>query len=123
MFRTFLILGSINAFLSVALGAFGAHGLKSRLSEEMMQIYQTAVQYHMFHSVGLLLVGIVAQWMTNSSLLNWAGWSMAVGILLFSGSLYLMSVTGIRWLGAVTPFGGVAFLAGWLLLVLAVFKQ
>ena len=123
MFRTFLILGSINAFLSVALGAFGAHGLKSRLSEEMMQIYQTAVQYHMFHSVGLLLVGIVAQWMTNSSLLNWAGWSMAVGILLFSGSLYLMSVTGMRWLGAVTPFGGVAFLAGWLLLVLAVFKQ
>ncbi len=123
MFRTFLILGSINAFLSVALGAFGAHGLKSRLSEEMMQIYQTAVQYHMFHSVGLLLVGIVAQWMTNSSLLNWAGWSMAVGILLFSGSLYLMSVTGMRWLGAITPLGGVAFLMGWLLLALAVFKQ
>ena len=123
MNKTFLLLGSLNAFLSVALGAFGAHGLKSRLSEEMLQTYQTGVNYHMFHAFGLLIVGVVAQWLANSTLLNWAGWSMTLGILLFSGSLYLMSITGVRWLGAITPFGGIGFLAGWLLLAVAIFKK
>ena len=123
MNKTFLLLGSLNAFLSVALGAFGAHGLKSRLSEEMLQTYQTGVNYHMFHAFGLLIVGVVAQLLSNSTLLNWAGWSMSLGILLFSGSLYLMSVTGVRWLGAITPFGGIGFLVGWLLLAVAIFKK
>lgn len=122
MAKTFIILGSINMFLAVALGAFGAHGLKSRLSADLMAVYQTAVQYHSMHALGLLLIGIIAHWLGQSALINWAGWLLLTGIVLFSGSLYTMSFTGIRMLGAITPFGGVAFLAGWLLLALAAWK-
>ncbi len=122
MAKTFIILGSINMFLAVALGAFGAHGLKSRLSADLMAVYQTAVQYHSMHALGLLLIGIIAHWLGQSALINWAGWLLLTGIVLFSGSLYAMSFTGIRMLGAITPFGGVAFLAGWLLLALAAWK-
>ncbi|MCB9067532.1 MAG: DUF423 domain-containing protein [Calditrichae bacterium] len=122
MAKTFIILGSINMFLTVALGAFGAHGLKGRLSADLMAVYQTAVQYHGMHALGLLLIGIIAHWLGQSALINWAGWLLLTGIVLFSGSLYTMSFTGIRMLGAITPFGGVAFLAGWLLLALAAWK-
>ena len=122
MAKTFIILGSINMFLTVALGAFGAHGLKSRLPADLMAVYQTAVQYHSMHALGLLLIGIIAHWLGQSALINWAGWLLLTGIVLFSGSLYTMSFTGIRMLGAITPFGGVAFLAGWLLLALAAWK-
>ena len=122
MAKTFIILGSINMFLTVALGAFGAHGLKSRLPADLMAVYQTAVQYHGMHALGLLLIGIIAHWLGQSALINWAGWLLLTGIVLFSGSLYTMSFTGIRMLGAITPFGGVAFLAGWLLLALAAWK-
>ena len=122
MAKTFIVLGSINMFLTVALGAFGAHGLKSRLPADLMAIYQTAVQYHSMHALGLLLIGIIAHWLGQSALINWAGWLLLTGIVLFSGSLYAMSFTGIRMLGAITPFGGVAFLAGWLLLALAAWK-
>lgn len=122
MAKTFIILGSINMFLTVALGAFGAHGLKGRLSADLMAVYQTAVQYHSMHALGLLLIGIIAHWLGQSALINWAGWLLLTGIVLFSGSLYTMSFTGIRMLGAITPFGGVAFLAGWLLLALAAWK-
>lgn len=122
MAKTFIILGSINMFLVVALGAFGAHGLKSRLSADLMAVYQTAVQYHSMHALGLLLIGIIAHWLGQSALINWAGWLLLTGIVLFSGSLYAMSFTGIRMLGAITPFGGVAFLAGWLLLAVAAWK-
>lgn len=87
----------------------------------MLAIYQTAVQYHMFHATGLLVVGIISRWQT-SPLMDWSGWTFLAGILLFSGSLYLMSVTGVRWLGAITPLGGLAFLAGWLLMAIAVFR-
>lgn len=110
-------------FLAVALGAFGAHGLKNKLTTDMLAIYNTAVHYHMIHALGLIAAGIVAQWLAGSSMLNWAGWSFFVGILFFSGSLYILSVTGIKWLGAITPIGGVAFLIGWLMLALAVWKQ
>ena len=122
MLKTFIALGAINAFLTVALGAFGAHGLKTRLSEDMMAVYQTGVQYHMFHSLGLIAVGITAGQLAPTPLLTWSGWAMAAGILLFSGSLYVLSISGIKILGAITPFGGVAFLIGWTLLAYAALK-
>ena len=117
--KYFLILGAVNAFLAVGLGAFGAHGLKARLSVDMLAVYQTAVQYHFYHALGLLLVGmLVSQW-PEAGLIKTAGWVMFAGIVIFSGSLYLLSITGIRWLGAITPIGGLAFLVAWLLLVVA----
>ncbi|QZT35317.1 DUF423 domain-containing protein [Caldalkalibacillus thermarum TA2.A1] len=109
------------ACLGVALGAFGAHGLKGKLSPEMLEIYQTGVQYHLVHALGLILVGVLVHVMP-SNLLNWAGWILALGILLFSGSLYVLSMTGITKLGAITPIGGVAFLTGWILVVLAALR-
>lgn len=123
MLRTFLILGSINMFLSVALGAFGAHGLKSRISEEMLSIYQTGVHYHMIHALGLIMVAILSSKLPPSSWVNGAGWLLMIGIVLFSGSLYVLSITGIRVLGAITPLGGVAFLIGWLFLAIAAYKS
>ena len=117
--KYFLILGAVNAFLAVGLGAFGAHGLKARLSLDMLGVYQTGVQYHFYHALGLLLVGmLVSQWPTEG-LIKIAGWVMFAGIVIFSGSLYLLSITGIRGLGALTPIGGLAFLVAWLLLVVA----
>ncbi|ADC49509.1 MULTISPECIES: DUF423 domain-containing protein [Alkalihalophilus] len=119
MAKLFILLGSIVMALSVAIGAFGAHGLEPRLSERMMKNYQTGVQYHMIHGIGLLIVGIVALKLTSSSMLNGAGWSFLIGIILFSGSLYAMALTGITKLGAITPIGGLAFIVGWVLLGVA----
>ncbi|WP_127487750.1 DUF423 domain-containing protein [Paenibacillus ehimensis] len=119
MNRTFVALGSICAFLSVALGAFGAHALKGRLAADMLANFQTGVQYQMMHSLGLIAVGLAASLLPASGHLRRAGWSMFVGIVFFSGSLYVLSITGIKQLGAITPIGGVAFLFGWLSLVLA----
>jgi uncharacterized membrane protein YgdD (TMEM256/DUF423 family) len=116
--RMFVVLGSFNMLLAVGLGAFGAHGLKSRVSAEMLAVWQTAVLYHLVHALGLLLVGLLALHLPVRA----AGWTLLAGIVLFSGSLYLMVLTGIRPLGMVTPLGGVAFLAGWLLLALAALK-
>ncbi len=118
----FLILGGLNAALVVLLGAFGAHGLKTRLSAELLAIYQTGIHYHLFHVLGLLVVGLVATQLPASAYLRWSGWLMLAGIILFSGSLYVLSITGLRWLGMVTPLGGIAFIAGWVLFVLAVLK-
>jgi uncharacterized membrane protein YgdD (TMEM256/DUF423 family) len=123
MSKIFIILGSLNAFLAVALGAFGAHGLQSKLNEQMLATYQTGVKYHMMHALGLILIGIISRWTSDSLLINWSGWFICAGIVLFSGSLYLLSISGIRWLGAVTPLGGLSFLAGWLLLAMAAFKH
>lgn len=120
--RWFLLLGAANAALAVLLGAFGAHSLKARLTADMMTVYQTGLQYHLFHALGLLAVGIVAKQMGNSVWLRSAGWLMLVGILVFSGSLYLLSITGWKWLGAVTPLGGVSFIIAWVLFVVAVVK-
>ncbi|HLR77092.1 MAG TPA: DUF423 domain-containing protein [Balneolaceae bacterium] len=122
MFKTFVTLGSINAFLAVALGAFGAHGLKGKLSAEMLSVFETGVQYHFYHALGLLAIGIIATQLPNSTWLKTSGWVMFAGIVIFSGSLYLLSITSIRWLGAITPFGGVCFLISWVLLVVAVLK-
>ncbi|AEI43813.1 DUF423 domain-containing protein [Paenibacillus mucilaginosus] len=115
-----LVLGSLNMFLVVALGAFGAHGLKNKLTEDAMKVYQTGVQYHMAHALGLLLIGVLSGQLPEASLLGTAGWLLFAGIVLFSGSLYALSLTGIRKLGAITPLGGLAFLAGWILVLISV---
>lgn len=120
--KVLIILGAINAFLSVALGAFGAHGLEGKVEQKYMETWQTAVQYQMFHAVGLLIVGVLLGKFPASSLLTWSGWLMMIGIILFSGSLYVLSLTKISILGAVTPFGGVSFLVAWVLVVIAAVK-
>ena len=122
MTKFFLFLGSVNMFLVVVLGAFGAHGLKERLSPEMMAAYQTGIQYHFYHAAGLLIVGILSFFPQMSSLIRWSGFLMVVGIVIFSGTLYLLSVTGARWLGAITPVGGTAFVVAWFLLAMACLK-
>ena len=121
--KTFVLLGSLNAFLGVALGAFGAHGLKARVTPEMLTVWQTGVLYHLVHALGLVLIGILCQMLPDASLVRSAGWMLLVGTMLFSGSLYLMVLSDIRALGMITPLGGVAFLIGWLLLVLAAWQQ
>lgn len=120
--KTFLLLGGVGMLSAVALGAFGAHALKKTLAPEMMTVYETAVNYHVVHALGLLAVGLLAWQLPDSGALRGAGILMVAGLLLFSGSLYALSLSGIRWLGAITPLGGTAFLAAWLLLVVAVVR-
>lgn len=122
MAKLFLFIGSIIMALAVVIGAFGAHGLEGKLSERMMKNYQTGVQYHMIHGLGILAVGLLAVKMTTSGLLTGAGWSFLIGIILFSGSLYAMALTGITKLGAITPIGGLAFIVGWVLLAIAALR-
>lgn len=119
--QIFLVLGATNGFLAVALGAFGAHGLRDQIEPTLMSAFQTGVQYHGLHALGLLCVGLLALhhssvWLTRS------GWLIVGGILLFSGSLYLMALTGNRTLGVITPFGGIALLTGWLALAVAMWQ-
>ncbi|AGC44081.1 hypothetical protein MYSTI_02765 [Myxococcus stipitatus DSM 14675] len=121
MMRWWLVLGAVNAFLAVGAGAFGAHGLKARLSPDLLVIFETGARYHMYHSLGLLAVGLFGT-LRPSSLLSGAGWAMLVGILLFSGSLYALALTGVRTLGAITPLGGLGFLTGWALFALAAWR-
>jgi uncharacterized membrane protein YgdD (TMEM256/DUF423 family) len=121
--KTFLILGSVNAALSVILGAFGAHALKSRLSPDMLAIFRTGVEYHIYHALGLFAVGFVASLYPSSALVRWSGGLMLFGIVLFSGSLYLLSVSGARWLGAITPIGGIAFVVSWVLLAATLLRD
>lgn len=122
MFKLFVSLGSINALIAVLLGAFGAHALKSRLSAEMLEIFQTGVQYHFYHALGLLAVGVIAYHLPDSGWLKWSGWLMLTGIIIFSGSLYILSTSGLKWLGAITPIGGTAFIIAWILLTIAILK-
>ncbi|MEH7111027.1 DUF423 domain-containing protein [Neobacillus niacini] len=121
--KTFIIIGAINAFLAVALGAFGAHGLKDRLDPYYLDIWKTGVQYQMFHATALLVIGILMGKVAASSYFTWSGWLMLVGIIFFSGSLYLLSLTKVGVLGAITPIGGVCFLAGWVLLIIGTVKD
>ena len=118
--KLFLVLGCITALLAVVIGAFGAHALKARIAPELMAVYRTGVEYHFYHALGLILVGLAATQLPDSAYLRGAGWAMLAGIVLFSGSLYLLALTGISWLGAITPVGGVAFLAAWALFALAI---
>ena len=117
MDRTFLLIGALAGFLAVAFGAFGAHALRSRLSPDMLAVFETGVRYQMYHALALLLVAAAAArfggWMVTA-----AGWLFTVGIVLFSGSLYALALTGVTTLGAITPIGGLAFLAGWALLAI-----
>ncbi len=120
--KLFLVLGCIAALLAVAIGAFGAHGLKARIAPEIMSVYKTGIEYHFYHALGLILVGLTAWRLPESVHLKAAGWAMLAGIVLFSGSLYLLSLTGLRWLGAITPVGGTAFIAAWALFATAIIK-
>lgn len=116
--RTFWILGSVFAFLAVAAGAFGAHALRDRLSAEMLAVYETGSRYQMYHALALLAAAwAVERWGGGAASL--AGWCFVVGIVVFSGTLYLLALTGARWMGAITPVGGVAFLVGWIALAWA----
>ncbi|MDX8045054.1 DUF423 domain-containing protein [Gracilibacillus sp. S3-1-1] len=119
--KIFLLLGVLNGFLAVALGAFGAHGLEGRLSEKMLKTWEKAVQYQMFHTVALLVTGLIMQKITSGSIVS-AGWFFLAGIILFSGSLYIYSTTGIKTFAMITPIGGLAFLIGWVLLGYAIIK-
>jgi uncharacterized membrane protein YgdD (TMEM256/DUF423 family) len=118
MDRMFLFIGALMGLVGVGLGAFGAHGLRGRLSPEMLAVFETGVRYQMYHALALLFVSALAARM-DGWLIHAAGWSFTVGIVLFSGSLYLLAVTGVRILGAITPLGGVAFILGWAFLVAA----
>jgi uncharacterized membrane protein YgdD (TMEM256/DUF423 family) len=121
MERFFAIAGAIASLTGVAVGAFGAHGLRGRLTPADLEIFETGVRYHMYHALGLFAVAWVAsRWPSGTA--NWAGWLLIVGIVVFSGSLYTLVLTGQRWLGAVTPIGGVALIAGWAALAWAVYR-
>lgn len=110
--RNFLVLGAAFAFLGVAAGAFGAHFLKTALSPDMLAVFETAVRYQMYHAFALLIVGWACEQFPQASLMP-AGWLFAGGIVLFSGSLYALALSGSAWMGAFTPLGGMAFLVGW----------
>jgi uncharacterized membrane protein YgdD (TMEM256/DUF423 family) len=110
--RLFILIGALMGFLGVALGAFGAHGLRARLGPEMLAVFETGVRYQMYHALALLALGALAPGIAGR-LATVAGWSFTAGIVLFSGSLYLLALTDVRVLGAITPLGGVAFLIGW----------
>lgn len=120
--RLWIFLGAVNGFLAVAAGAFGAHALKARLSVDLQAIFETGARYHMYHALALLAVGVLTHLKPTSGAASAAGWAFQVGILLFSGSLYVLALTGIRGLGAVTPLGGVAFLVGWVLVAVAALR-
>jgi len=121
MVKFWFISAAISGFLSVALGAFGAHSLKNILDEYGKSIYEKAVLYQMFHTMALFVVGVL-QHLAKETSFSIAGWGFLIGIVLFSGSLYLLAITDIKWLGVVTPLGGVAFLFGWFWLVLIFIK-
>jgi len=123
MAKLFIFLGSSSAMLAVMLGAFGAHALKNRFDDYAMGVFQTAVQYHFYHSFALLTVGVIALSQPHTVLLKTSGYLFFVGLLIFSGSLYILSLTGLRWLGAVTPLGGLAFIAAWACLAAASWKS
>jgi uncharacterized membrane protein YgdD (TMEM256/DUF423 family) len=113
--KIFWVLGCLFAFVAVAAGAFGAHALRDRLPADLLAVYETAARYQMYHALALLAVAwAAAQWPQAG--VGLAGWLFTAGIVIFSGSLYLLTLTGVRWLGAITPIGGVALLAGWLVL-------
>ena len=114
----FLFLGATGAFLGVAFGAFGAHGLKTMISPEMLAVYKTGVEYQMWHSFGLIVIALMQQHDMQSRLLKWAGGLMFLGIILFSGSLYTLAILNLPILGAITPIGGVSFLISWSLLII-----
>ena len=122
MSRTIILTSAVFLALAVIIGAFGAHGLKSKLPEDLMLVYQTGVEYHFYHALGMLLLGVLSI-SRSSKWVNWSALLLGLGIVLFSGSLYVLAITGIKGFGAVTPIGGVSFIAGWFLLIVSVWKR
>ena len=122
MAKTFFILASLSAFAAVALGAFAAHALKQKLTLEMFSIFEVGVRYHVYHTLGLFIIAWATTHFTSANLAP-AGWLFVAGIVIFSGSLYALSLTEMRWLGAITPIGGLCFLAGWLWAAWSVWKS
>ena len=116
MAKLIIILAGVNGFLAVSIGAFAAHMLRDRLSPELLNTFQTGVQYHMYHALALLGIGLMMLNFSASNLLRISAYLMMSGIILFSGSLYLLSITGLRWLGAITPLGGLCYLTAWALI-------
>jgi uncharacterized membrane protein YgdD (TMEM256/DUF423 family) len=123
MKSAFLFLGAISALTGVGMGAFGAHGLKATLSPDMLTVYQTGVTYQMWHALGLIAIALMRQQFSEDNLLNWAGSLMFTGILLFSGSLYLLALLDLKWLGMITPLGGVSFITAWVLVAIFAAKK
>ncbi|QLE86334.1 MULTISPECIES: DUF423 domain-containing protein [Shewanella] len=122
MHKGFLLLASLSGFIAVALGAFGAHGLKRIASPEMIAIFNLGVEYQFYHTFALIAVAFAGHWLT-SRLLAWAGYLFIAGMVLFSGSLYLYALLGTKWTGPITPLGGVCFLLGWLFIAVAVWRN
>ncbi len=123
MGRMFLMFGAIGALLAVGMGAFGAHGLKEIVSPELMVVYHTGVDYHFYHSLGLLIVGCLLRQSPQLTRLHWTGYLFIVGAVIFSGSLYVLAISGVKWWGAVTPIGGIAFVIGWGIMILALYND
>ena len=119
--KILLVLGALNGALAVILGAFGAHGLKSRVDESMLAVWSTASEYHFYHALAMLLCGLLAKAFGASGMVT-AGWVLFAGTLVFSGSLYVLVLSGQKWLGAITPLGGTALIIGWLMLARSLFK-
>lgn len=123
MFNKYGAYGAIHALLAVALGAFAAHGLKDRLTEEMLNVFETGVRYHMYHAIGLLLIALAADRIgKDNRSIRWAARLMHLGIFLFSGSLYALSLSDVKPLGIITPFGGLAFIVAWGLAAYSIWK-
>ena len=120
MMKLFIILGALCTMMSVGTGAFGAHGLEGKLADKYMSVWEKAVKYQMYHGLGLIIIGVISG--TTSINVNWAGWLLFLGVVFFSGSLYILALTQIRILGAITPIGGLLFIAGWLMLIISTFK-
>ena len=122
MFKLAIILGAGNAAIAIVFGAFAAHALKDKLNVRMLDVFNTATDYHLYHALGLIIVGILIKLQPSSILLNYALYMMLIGILLFCGSLYGLSLTNISKLGIITPFGGLAFIAAWICVLVAFIK-
>ena len=120
--QTILISGAVFMALGVLLGAFGAHALKNILTPEMLAVYKTGVEYQFYHALGLLLIGLIG-FQVKSKYLQWSGLFISIGIILFSGSLFVLTLSGIKAIGAITPFGGLSFVAGWIFLAIAIIKR
>jgi uncharacterized membrane protein YgdD (TMEM256/DUF423 family) len=120
--KFFVSTGAILAALGVTLGAFGAHGLQAKLEPRMLEVWQTGVEYHIYHALGLILIGVLSHQIGGGGLIKGSGVLMFIGILLFSGSLYLLALTRLNWLGAIAPLGGTSFIIAWLLLAAALLR-
>lgn len=123
MAKHFLMFAAVSGLLAVILGAFGAHGLKGKLDESLLSAFQTGVQYHFYHTFALMLVALMMYRFPQVDMLRWSGFAFVVGIVLFSGSLYALALGGPRWLGPVTPLGGLFFMVGWLCVLISAWRM